>query len=126
LRFVSFVADVDEGGVNRAEVDAVVAAVRDLAERKTTGIGVITPYRDQTDAIEPALPAAFPVEDIERLRLCTGAVHAFQGSEADTVAAHLERQRALLRTGWALSDTFASRWSHDPVCAALELAVELR
>ncbi|GII22856.1 AAA domain-containing protein [Planosporangium mesophilum] len=244
------VVHVDAGtvtdGVNRAEVDAVVAVVKDLAERKTTGIGVITPFRDQADALEAALLAAFPVEDIERLRLRTGTVHAFQGSEADTIvvslgladgdsparlrfasdphlfnvmvtrarerlvmvmsvtdgsgivgdylaygsappraacrpaaegtgwaarlgaeltaaglpvragypvgrwsvdlcvgdgdgavglicgvhpdgiAAHLERQRALRRMGWTLHDAFASRWSHDPVRAALELSSELR
>ncbi|GAA1789828.1 ATP-binding domain-containing protein [Planosporangium flavigriseum] len=235
-----------DGGVNRAEVDAVVAVVKDLAERKATGIGVITPFRDQADALESALLAAFPVEDIERLRLRTGTVHAFQGSEADTVVvslglvdgdsparqrfasdphlfnvmvtrarerlvvvtsltrgggiigdylaygsvplpavepagadgndwtarlaaelraaglavrvgypvgrwsvdlcvgegddavglicgvhpeglpAHLERQRALRRMGWALRDAFASRWSNDPVRAALELTYDLR
>src|SRR5439155_18555232 len=75
--------------VHRAEVDAVVAAVRELAARAVTGIGVITPFRDQADALESALLAAFPVEEVERLGLRTGTVHAFQGSEADTVLVSL-------------------------------------
>ncbi|SDZ17738.1 AAA domain-containing protein [Micromonospora pattaloongensis] len=78
-----------QGGVNRAEVDAVVGIVRELAERDAADIGVITPFRDQADALESALLAAFPVEEIERLRLRTGTVHAFQGSEADTVVVSL-------------------------------------
>jgi hypothetical protein len=78
-----------DDGVNRAEVEAVVAAVTDLAAKVGKGIGVITPFRNQADAIEAALLAAFSVEQIESLGLRSGTVHAFQGSEADTVVASL-------------------------------------
>ena len=76
-------------GVNRAEVDAVVDVVRGLAKLSTVGIGVVTPFRPQADAIESALLAAFEVEEIERLGLRSGTVHAFQGGEAETVVAAL-------------------------------------
>ncbi|WP_433203394.1 AAA domain-containing protein [Dactylosporangium sp. CS-047395] len=220
-------------GVNKAEVDTVVQLVRTLG---SSGIGIVTPFRAQADAIESALLAEFTAEDIERLALRSGTVHAFQGGEADTViaslglvdgdtparqrfaaepnlfnvmttrarrrlivvtsltsgtgliadflahaeapsknlgedpapvpwaarlatellptgrevhtgyrvgswtidlvvdgvgyvcephpagnAAHLERQRALLRAGWTLHEAFPTRWSHDPVRAALDL-----
>ncbi|MET7398723.1 AAA domain-containing protein [Dactylosporangium sp. NPDC005572] len=227
-------------GVNHREVEAILAAIAQLADR--TGIGVVTPFRAQADAIEAALLKALPVEEIERLGLRTGTVHAFQGSEAATVivslglvdgdsparqrfaaepnlfnvmvtrarerlvvvtsltggtglvadylahaegprgshddpdaavvpfvrrmatelaaaghdvrtgyavgawtidvvadgtglicgphpdgnAAHIERQRALLRAGWALHDAFPSRWGGDPVRAALDLSAQLR
>jgi hypothetical protein len=39
----------------------------------------------------------------------------------DGDAAHLERQRALLRAGWTLAVAFPSRWSGDAVRAALDL-----
>jgi hypothetical protein len=233
-------AEVSDG-VNRAEVDAVLATVRELAAAGVTGIGVVTPFRAQADAIEAALLKELPVEEIERLGLRSGTVHAFQGSEAGTVvvslglverdsparqrfvaepslfnvmvtrarerlivitsltggtglvadylahaegprgsagdaadppvpfarrlaaelaaagrdvrvgypvggwrvdvvvdgvglicgphpdgnAAHIDRQRALLRAGWTLRDAFASRWSGDAVRAALDLAAEL-
>ncbi|MFV2105179.1 AAA domain-containing protein [Micromonospora sp. LOL_015] len=39
----------------------------------------------------------------------------------DGPQAHLARQRALRRAGWALVDAFASRWNGDPVRAALEI-----
>ncbi|RIV41218.1 hypothetical protein [Micromonospora radicis] len=43
----------------------------------------------------------------------------------DGVAAHVERQRTLLRAGWHLSDVFASRWSNDPIRAALDLSARI-
>ncbi|WP_345137169.1 ATP-binding protein [Dactylosporangium darangshiense] len=76
-------------GVNRAEVDAVIDTVRSLAGTGDTGIGVVTPFRAQADAIEAGLLRAFTVEDIERLALRSGTVHAFQGGEADTVIVSL-------------------------------------
>ncbi|MFD0971103.1 DEAD/DEAH box helicase, partial [Plantactinospora endophytica] len=78
-----------EAGVNRAEVAAAVAEVRRLAEAGRVGIGVITPFRAQADALESALVAAFPVTEIERLGLRVGTVHSFQGSEAETVLVSL-------------------------------------
>ncbi len=83
------VAGAVTDGVNQAEVDAVVDVVRALAGKGTTDIGVITPFRSQVDALEAALLAAFPVEEIERLGLRTGTVHGFQGSEADVVVVSL-------------------------------------
>jgi hypothetical protein len=87
-----------EDGVNHAEVAAVVDVVRHLAAtvgpdtaggRGVASIGVVTPFRAQADALEAALLAAFPAEDIERLGLRSGTVHAFQGSEADIVVVSL-------------------------------------
>src|SRR6266511_232277 len=83
------VAGAVTDGVNQAEVDAGVDVVRALAGKGTTDIGVITPFRSQVDALEAALLAAFPVEEIERLGLRTGTVHGFQGSEADVVVVSL-------------------------------------
>ncbi|MEU8313431.1 AAA domain-containing protein [Micromonospora sp. NPDC048169] len=228
-------------GVNQAEVTAVLDLVRRLAaDPPPGGIAVVTPFRAQADAVEAALLAAYDVDEIERLGLRSGTVHAFQGSEADVViaslglvdgdpparhrfaagpnlfnvlvtrarrrltvvtslrspeglvgdflayadrppvapeavpvtgwtaelaeelsrlglpvrpgypvgrwrvdlcvggdadavgvicgvhpdgaAAHLERQRTLIRAGWRLHEAFASRWAGDPIRAALELA----
>jgi hypothetical protein len=81
------VAGAVDDGVNAAEVDAVVTLVRGLAAAGRTGIGVISPFRSQADALEAALLAAFPVEEIERLGLRSATVHGFQGSEAATVIA---------------------------------------
>ncbi|MFI1990781.1 DEAD/DEAH box helicase [Actinoplanes sp. NPDC020271] len=72
-------------GVNVAEVEAAVATVERLAADGHRGIGVISPFRAQAEALEAALLAAFPAERIEELRLRVGTVHAFQGSEAEVV-----------------------------------------
>jgi|GEM_PF-842351 len=78
-----------EAGVNRAEVEAAVAEVRRLAAAGEVGIGVVTPFRAQASALEAALIAAFPVTEIERIGLRVGTVHAFQGSEVETVVLSL-------------------------------------
>jgi hypothetical protein len=76
-------------GVNHPEVAATVATVRDLADDGVVGIGVITPFRAQADALERALLEEFRLPELERLALRVGTVHAFQGSEADTVVVSL-------------------------------------
>ena len=76
-------------GVCRAEVEAVLATVGRLAGEGNSGIGVISPFRAQADALETALLGAYPVAEIERLGLRVGTVHAFQGSEASVIVASL-------------------------------------
>lgn len=76
-------------GVNQAEVAAAVDTVRRLAADGVTSIGVISPFRAQADAIESAIVAALPVDELERLAVRVGTVHAFQGSEAHTVVVSL-------------------------------------
>ncbi|GID33341.1 DEAD/DEAH box helicase [Paractinoplanes brasiliensis] len=71
------------------EVEAVLAAVEKEAASGTRGIGVISPFRAQADALEAALVEAYPVERIEELGLRVGTVHAFQGSEAEVVIVSL-------------------------------------
>ncbi|MGV9806804.1 AAA domain-containing protein [Micromonospora chersina] len=77
-------------GVNQAEVTAALDLVRRLADDPPPGgIAVVSPFRAQADALEAALLAAYDVDEIERLGLRSGTVHAFQGSEADVVIASL-------------------------------------
>lgn len=77
-------------GVNEAEVDRVLELVADLAYRPGTGsIGVLTPFRAQADAIQAAIIDRFSVAQIRQFGLRTGTVHAFQGSERDTVVISL-------------------------------------
>ncbi|GIM97768.1 DEAD/DEAH box helicase [Paractinoplanes toevensis] len=71
------------------EVTTVLKVVEDLVAEGRRGIGVISPFRPQAEALEAALMAAYPVERIEELGLRVGTVHAFQGSEADAVVVSL-------------------------------------
>jgi AAA domain len=72
-----------------AEVDAVLTLVRALADQAVSGIGVITPFRAQADALEAALLEAFSLDEIERMALRIGTVHSFQGAESDHVVISL-------------------------------------
>lgn len=76
-------------GVNQAELETVIEQVRQLAEGGHTSIGVVSPFRAQADAIEEAILAEYGPEDIDRIGLRVGTVHAFQGSERDVVVASL-------------------------------------
>ncbi|XVU26009.1 AAA domain-containing protein [Actinoplanes sp. CA-054009] len=58
--------------------------------------------------------------------LCAGDLGVFCGPHPGGVTAHLDRQRALHRAGWRLTDAFASRWSGDPRRAAMEVAALIR
>jgi hypothetical protein len=76
-------------GVNEAEVAAALRTVEELAAAGHRGIGVISPFRAQAEALEAALVEVVPADRIEELRLRVGTVHAFQGSEADAVVVSL-------------------------------------
>ncbi|MEU8243489.1 AAA domain-containing protein [Actinoplanes missouriensis] len=85
-------ADADDAiEVVRAddEIAAALRAVGELADAGYRGIGVISPFRAQAEALESALLTAFTAEKIEDLRVRVGTVHAFQGSEADAVVVSL-------------------------------------
>ncbi|MFC7274289.1 AAA domain-containing protein [Paractinoplanes rhizophilus] len=71
------------------EVGAVLEVVRGLVAEGRRGIGVISPFRAQAEALEAALVAAYSVEQIEELGLRVGTVHGFQGSEAEVVVVSL-------------------------------------
>jgi hypothetical protein len=75
--------------VHGAEVDAVEEVVRGLVVEGATSVGVITPFREQADALEDMLTERFTDEEIEALSLRTGTIHAFQGGERDVMVASL-------------------------------------
>lgn len=75
----------DRGGVVHAEIDDLLARLRTLQEAPGGSVGVVTPFRAQADAIEAAVLGAFDAEQIERMDLRIGTVHAFQGNERDTI-----------------------------------------
>ncbi len=78
--------------MNRAEVDAVLRRRYERrwpAHGRPAASGSSRRFAGQADALEAALLDAFSVDEIERLGLRVGTVHAFQGSEADTVVASL-------------------------------------
>lgn len=79
-----------DGGVVAAEIRCVLEEVARLAACDDPGtVGVVTPFRDQADALEEALLDAVDVDTMTRLSLRVGTVHAFQGSERDRIVVSL-------------------------------------
>lgn len=90
----------DRAGVVAAEVKAIVRRLRVLLDSGARSVGVISPFRAQADALEAAVLDAFTVEEIERLGLRLGTVHAFQGNERDLVLVSLGVDAASGRGVW--------------------------
>jgi hypothetical protein len=72
-------------GAPAEEVEAALAAVRRLADGGARDIAVVTPFRELADTAQSSVLGSYPLEELERLRLRVGTVHAFQGAEADHV-----------------------------------------
>lgn len=79
----------DKSGVVRAEVDRAITELKALRNAGVTSVGVVTPFRAQSDALEEAALQAFSADDLEALDLRVGTVHAFQGNERDVIIASL-------------------------------------
>ncbi|MFD1151549.1 AAA domain-containing protein, partial [Saccharothrix hoggarensis] len=79
----------DDKGVNRVEVDAVLAHLRRRIAAGTRSIGVVTPFRAQADALEQALLDGLSLDEITTGGVRVGTVHGVQGSEFDEVVVSL-------------------------------------
>lgn len=73
--------------VNRAEIDEVMRQIRIASGVRFRSVGVVTPFRDQADAIVEEVLSTYDADWIERRGLKVGTVHAFQGAEFDLVIA---------------------------------------
>jgi hypothetical protein len=76
-------------GVNRTEIDAVLAHVRKRVAAGVRSIGVVTPFRAQADALEEALLGELTLDEITTGGVRVGTVHGVQGSEFDEVVISL-------------------------------------
>ncbi|MEN0047092.1 MAG: AAA domain-containing protein, partial [Bacteroidota bacterium] len=77
-------------GVNEIEVQAIIEQVRTIAERDKSldptlckTIGILSPFREQSDFIYKAIQAVFSLEQIKRHEILVGTPHFFQGEERD-------------------------------------------
>ena len=75
----------DSSGVNQTEVETVRNRVVAFMEKGAPSIGVMSPFRDQADALEEMLLSEFTHEQRRDHRMRVGTVHAFQGNERDAV-----------------------------------------
>lgn len=78
-----------EGAANPAEIEAIFKHVKQLIAQspvdKPTTIGILSPFRDQVNAITKALPDHLSLTDVERHKIVVGTAHSLQGDEKDVV-----------------------------------------
>jgi hypothetical protein len=79
------VIDVVRPDPGAGEVDTALAVVDGLAGAGCRDIAVVTPFREIADTLQARVLARYELDDVERLGLRVGTVHAFQGAEADHV-----------------------------------------
>jgi hypothetical protein len=89
INLVQVAGHRDGSGVNEHEVDAVLQIVRKLTDAGEIDVGVVSPFRVQADAIEKGILDLYELEELERLHLRVGTVHAFQGAERDVMVVSL-------------------------------------
>lgn len=75
------------GNINSAEVEAIRDHLRHLlvTEGYDGSVGVISPFRDQVQALQAALTVALPEGLRNKAELRVGTVDAFQGQERDLI-----------------------------------------
>lgn len=78
-----------EGAVNPKEIEAIFKHVRQIIaqspEDKPTTIGILSPFRDQVNAITKELPNHLSLTELERHKIVVGTAHSLQGDEKDIV-----------------------------------------
>lgn len=98
---VEHVAGTRDGkGVNEVEVDAVLAHLRRRIAAGVQSIGVVTPFRAQSDALEQALLDRLSLAEITTGGVRVGTVHSVQGSEFDEVVVSLALTDADSASAW--------------------------
>jgi hypothetical protein len=73
------------GDPDAADLATALGVVARLAGEGRADVALVSPFREVADAAQDALLAAYDIDEIRRLRLRVGTVHAFQGAEADHV-----------------------------------------
>src|SRR3989338_8585314 len=78
-----------EGAANPTEIEAIFKHVKQLIAQspsdKPTTIGILSPFRDQVNAITKALPNYLSLTEMERHKVVVGTAHSLQGDEKDVV-----------------------------------------
>jgi len=78
-----------EGAANPIEIEAIFKHVKQLIAQspsdKPTTIGILSPFRDQVNAITKALPNYLSLTELERHKIVVGTAHSLQGDEKDVV-----------------------------------------
>ncbi len=77
-------------GYNKEEANIVVQILRDIIEREKnlnkdicSSVGILSPFRDQTEYIQECVTGEFSLSDLEKHRVSIETPYGFQGDERD-------------------------------------------
>jgi len=75
-------------GINNTEIEKVIEIIKRIINQNidldnSLSIGVLSPFRNQTEALTKAVTKEFATSDIKRHHILIGTPHSFQGSERD-------------------------------------------
>jgi len=73
--------------VNVAEVEACISIAEELIAEGRDGIGFISPFAEQAQALEDAILERWQLEEIDAYGLRVATVHGFQGDEREVLIA---------------------------------------
>lgn len=78
-----------EGAANPKEIEEVFARVKQIISQspddKPTSIGILSPFRDQVNAITKELPRYLSLTEVDKHKVVVGTAHSLQGDEKDVV-----------------------------------------
>ncbi len=78
-----------EGAANPREIEEIFRHVKQIIAQspvdKATTIGILSPFRDQVNAITKELPRYVSLTEVERHKIVIGTAHSLQGDEKDVV-----------------------------------------
>lgn len=82
----------NDKGVNEAEAEQILQRVKEIVQDEDdldpglkSSIGILSPFRDQTDYLAKNLVRQFSTDSIHNHRIMTGTAYAFQGEERDVM-----------------------------------------
>ncbi len=92
LHFHRLKGNQNKEGINIKEADLIWKKIRAIIENEallssslSTSIGILSPFRKQTDYLEEKLLEIFPYESIQKHNIMVGTSYVFQGNERDTI-----------------------------------------
>lgn len=78
-----------DSSVNETEIAVILRMIQQVVASSSANqyrsIGVVSPFRDQVDAIRNGMVREFSAEEISRHAMVVGTAHTFQGDEKDLV-----------------------------------------
>ncbi|KAB1160445.1 AAA family ATPase [Tenacibaculum aiptasiae] len=82
----------EENGVNNEEINLIINHVKGIVVKekethksKATSIGILSPFRQQTDYLTKAIKEAFTLRQIKKHKIKLGTPYHFQGEECDVM-----------------------------------------